>query len=107
MKLRLRLAVATIAVTVPMVIALVIVDARARQEAAEEELHRFASERLETPGERDFFAHEGVSLMQGYLFDRPGFRALASPEAMPWSMPGRVDVDGLPETRRPAAAKCA
>lgn len=53
MKLRLRLAVATVAVTVPMAIALVIVDARARQHAAEEELHRFASERLELPGERE------------------------------------------------------
>ena len=30
-------------------IALVIVDAQARQHAAEEELHRFASERLELP----------------------------------------------------------
>ncbi len=65
------------------------------------------AEGVETPGERDFFAHEGVSLMQGYLFGRPGFRALASPEAMPWSMPAGVDFNGLPETRRPAAAKCA
>lgn len=53
MKLRQRLAVATIAVTVPMAIALVIVDARARQHAAEEELYRFASERLALPGERE------------------------------------------------------
>lgn len=53
MKLRPRLAVATIVVTIPMAIALVIVDARARQEAAEEELYRFTSTRLEQPQERE------------------------------------------------------
>ena len=34
-------------------------------------------EGIETPGERDFFLHEGVSLFQGYLFSRPAFQGLA------------------------------
>ncbi|MBX7078239.1 MAG: HAMP domain-containing histidine kinase [Nannocystaceae bacterium] len=64
MKLRLRIAAATVAATVPMVIALVIADARARQHAAEQELYRFTSERLEDPGERERcergqLSHEG------------------------------------------------
>ena len=33
-------------------------------------------EGIETPGERDFFLHEGVALFQGYLFSRPSFRQL-------------------------------
>lgn len=33
-------------------------------------------EGIETPGERDFFLHEGVALFQGYLFSRPAFRQL-------------------------------
>lgn len=36
------------------------------------------AEGVETPDERDFFLSEGVTLMQGYLFSRPAFRALAS-----------------------------
>ncbi|MBP6896164.1 MAG: EAL domain-containing protein [Gammaproteobacteria bacterium] len=35
------------------------------------------AEGVETAGERDFFLHEGVRLMQGYLFARPRFEALA------------------------------
>lgn len=34
------------------------------------------AEGIETAGERDFFSHEGVALMQGYFFARPAFRAL-------------------------------
>ena len=34
------------------------------------------AEGIETADERDFFLGEGVSLMQGYLFARPAFRAL-------------------------------
>lgn len=36
------------------------------------------AEGIESVGERDFFAHEGVVLMQGYLFARPAFRALTA-----------------------------
>lgn len=42
------------------------------------------AEGVETPGERDFFLHEGVRLMQGYLFARPAFRALTPAAAMDW-----------------------
>ncbi|ALT76115.1 EAL domain-containing protein [Paucibacter sp. KCTC 42545] len=42
------------------------------------------AEGIETVGERDFFSHEGVTLMQGYLFGRPGFRALTLPDAVAW-----------------------
>ena len=42
------------------------------------------AEGIETAGERDLFSHEGVALMQGYLFGSPGFRALAAPPAVPW-----------------------
>lgn len=45
------------------------------------------AEGVETAGERDFFLHEGVSLMQGYLFARPAFRALTPAEAVPWPAP--------------------
>ena len=34
------------------------------------------AEGVETTAERDFFLHEGVTLMQGYLFSRPAFQAL-------------------------------
>ena len=36
---------------------------------------RVLAEGIETAGERDFFLHEGVTLMQGYLFARPAFQA--------------------------------
>ena len=42
------------------------------------------AEGVETAGERDFFLSEGVTLMQGYLFARPAFRALASGGSMIW-----------------------
>ena len=44
-----------------------------------QELHiRIVAEGVETAGERDFFLHEGVSLLQGYLFCRPLFRQLTT-----------------------------
>jgi len=42
------------------------------------------AEGIETVGERDFFCSEGVSLMQGYLFARPGFRALTGDRGVGW-----------------------
>lgn len=33
------------------------------------------AEGVETEGERNFFVHAGVTLMQGYLFTRPAFQA--------------------------------
>jgi len=36
------------------------------------------AEGIETSGERDFFLAHGVSLMQGYFFAKPAFRALPS-----------------------------
>ena len=35
------------------------------------------AEGIETPGERDFLADAGIRLMQGYLFAKPAFRAVA------------------------------
>ncbi len=43
------------------------------------------AEGVETASERDFFLGEGVTLMQGYLFGRPAFRALAAADAVSWS----------------------
>jgi EAL domain-containing protein (putative c-di-GMP-specific phosphodiesterase class I) len=37
---------------------------------------RVIAEGIETSGERDFFLDHGVSLMQGYFFAKPEFRAL-------------------------------
>ena len=45
-------------------------------------------EGIETPAERDFLADEGVRLMQGYLFARPAFRALATVDASAWGALG-------------------
>lgn len=42
------------------------------------------AEGIETPAERDFLADEGVRLMQGYLFGRPAFQALATVDAAAW-----------------------
>lgn len=42
------------------------------------------AEGIETTAERDFFFSEGVTLMQGYLFARPAFCALATTESMTW-----------------------
>lgn len=36
------------------------------------------AEGVETAAERDFFVHEGVSLMQGYFFGRPVFQSLGA-----------------------------
>ena len=45
------------------------------------------AEGVETRGECDFFRHEGVALMQGYLFGRPAFRARTAPGAVQWPAP--------------------
>ena len=42
------------------------------------------AEGIETAAERDFFLGEGVTLMQGYLFARPAFRALTPAASMTW-----------------------
>ncbi len=42
------------------------------------------AEGVETRGEHDFFRDQGVTLMQGWLFGRPQFRALAQPATIPW-----------------------
>ncbi|AOY97794.1 diguanylate phosphodiesterase (plasmid) [Cupriavidus sp. USMAA2-4] len=39
---------------------------------------RVIAEGIETPGERDFLAATGITLMQGYLFAKPAFRAIPS-----------------------------
>jgi EAL domain-containing protein (putative c-di-GMP-specific phosphodiesterase class I) len=49
------------------------------------------AEGIETAAERDFFLGEGVALMQGYLFARPAFRALAPAASITW--PGRAHFD--------------
>lgn len=42
------------------------------------------AEGIETASERDFFLSEGVTLMQGYLFARPTFRATTPAAAIHW-----------------------
>lgn len=37
---------------------------------------RVIAEGIETPGERDFLVANGVTLMQGYLFAKPAFKAM-------------------------------
>jgi len=49
------------------------------------------AEGVERAAERDFFLGEGVTLMQGYLFARPAFRALAPAAGLAWE-PRPVDV---------------
>jgi EAL domain-containing protein (putative c-di-GMP-specific phosphodiesterase class I) len=44
---------------------------------------RVIAEGVETRGERDFFAANGVTLMQGYLFAKPAFRAIP-PSTQDW-----------------------
>ena len=44
------------------------------------------AEGIETPAERDFLADQGVRLMQGYLFARPAFRALAELDEAAWPL---------------------
>jgi EAL domain-containing protein (putative c-di-GMP-specific phosphodiesterase class I) len=48
---------------------------------------RVVAEGIETASERDFFLGEGVTLMQGYLFARPAFRALAPAASVNWGLP--------------------
>ena len=43
------------------------------------------AEGVETAAERDFFLHEGVTLMQGYLFAKPAFRAITSATSVAWA----------------------
>jgi EAL domain-containing protein (putative c-di-GMP-specific phosphodiesterase class I) len=45
---------------------------------------RVVAEGIETAAEHDFFLGEGVTLMQGYLFARPAFRALTPAASMNW-----------------------
>jgi EAL domain-containing protein (putative c-di-GMP-specific phosphodiesterase class I) len=45
---------------------------------------RVLAEGIETAAERDFFLHEGVTLMQGYLFSRPAFQAAGVVDAQSW-----------------------
>ncbi len=45
------------------------------------------AEGVETAAERDFFLGEGVTLMQGYLFARPAFRAVTSAASVDWPTP--------------------
>jgi len=42
------------------------------------------AEGVETAAERDFFHHEGVTLMQGYLFSRPAFQAVGEVDPNAW-----------------------
>jgi EAL domain-containing protein (putative c-di-GMP-specific phosphodiesterase class I) len=42
------------------------------------------AEGVETPAERDFLASLGIDLMQGFLFARPAFKALASIDTAAW-----------------------
>jgi EAL domain-containing protein (putative c-di-GMP-specific phosphodiesterase class I) len=45
---------------------------------------RVLAEGIETSQERDFLAHCGIELMQGYLFCRPAFRALGTIDPAAW-----------------------
>ncbi|WP_052162138.1 EAL domain-containing protein [Aquabacterium sp. NJ1] len=45
------------------------------------------AEGIETADERDFFLHEGVTLMQGFLFAKPVFRAITSAAEVSWPEP--------------------
>ncbi len=45
---------------------------------------RVLAEGIETPAERDYLAAAGVRLMQGYLFGKPAFRALADVPGHAW-----------------------
>jgi EAL domain-containing protein (putative c-di-GMP-specific phosphodiesterase class I) len=42
------------------------------------------AEGVESAAERDFFLGEGVTLMQGYLFARPAFRAITAAASVAW-----------------------
>ena len=55
---------------------------------------RVLAEGIETPAERDFLLHEGVTLMQGYLFSRPAFQAVATIDPRAW--PARASAERRP-----------
>lgn len=42
------------------------------------------AEGVETAGERDFFENAGVTLMQGYLFSKPAFKAIGKIDGQAW-----------------------
>jgi predicted signal transduction protein with EAL and GGDEF domain len=44
---------------------------------------RVVAEGVKTAAERDFLADIGITLMQGYFFARPAFRALVAAQQMP------------------------
>ena len=50
---------------------------------------RVIAEGIETAGERDFLHDAGVSLMQGYLFARPVFQAVATIDPHTWPQASR------------------
>jgi EAL domain-containing protein (putative c-di-GMP-specific phosphodiesterase class I) len=43
------------------------------------------AEGVETAGERDFLSGVGIDLMQGFLFARPAFQAIAPLDPLAWS----------------------
>ncbi len=43
------------------------------------------AEGIETRGERDFFAANGVNLMQGYFFSKPAFKAAGTIQSDAWN----------------------
>lgn len=47
------------------------------------------AEGIETPAERDFLFDVGIRLMQGYLFAKPAFRAVAAVDAAALDLPSR------------------
>ncbi|BAL93719.1 EAL domain-containing protein [Rubrivivax gelatinosus] len=67
-------------------------DARPRSRTIVQSLQRLCeelgitviAEGVETPGERDALLDCGITLMQGWLFARPAFDALAQPQAEAW-----------------------
>jgi len=50
---------------------------------------RVIAEGIETVGERDFLHDAGVRLMQGYLFARPAFQAMAAVDPQTWPAASR------------------
>jgi len=50
---------------------------------------RVIAEGIETAGERDFLCDAGIRLMQGYLFARPAFQAVAAVNPRTWPVGSR------------------